>query len=113
MIQTPSGDGASFADRLRALADLYDTHPGLPEPTGLVRLYVGDWQQPRTEQVAGFRLAQSLATTPVAIDDYYVGVELPVPGFSLRFEKSAVGEKRTVVREVEEYVFVPADAVTG
>lgn len=97
---------SGFADRLRGLADLYDATPGLIGPTGVVRVYThrSDYG---AEGLAAYRDAFStavgVALSPPVVEDYYVKVAL-AEGFELVFTKHDVGEKRTVTREVEEFV---------
>lgn len=103
-----SAEGPTFAERLRALADLYEQHPDLPVPNGGVRLYL---RGSHANERDGLAVARAVATADLKIDEYYVAVPIG-NGFSLMFHKSAVGETRTVLREVVEYVLPEPAAVS-
>jgi hypothetical protein len=100
----------SFADRLRLLADFYDAHPGLPEPN----VFLCSRSYGPTTALSEFSEARAAAVGDVTIEAAEYGyVLVPVPGdFLLRFNKQAVGQKRTVTREVVEYV-LPELAVSA
>jgi hypothetical protein len=111
---TTTDTPSSFADRLRALADLYDQHPDLPAPTSSqVRLYISGYTPAEKERCRdGFAAARNLTDIPPTVSEYYVEVDLG-HDFRLLFNKESVGSKRTVTREVEEFVLDETPGVTS
>jgi hypothetical protein len=108
-----STDQPSFADRLRALAELYDRHPDLPAPTGDVRLYVSGYPLGDDQSVRdGLATARRVTGAEPVIDDYYVKVDVG-GDFVLAFHKHSVGSKRLVTRQVEEFVLDPEPGATS
>jgi hypothetical protein len=106
----PEPTGSSFAERLRALADLYDRHPDLPAPTGAVQLYISSYPLGDDQSVRdSFATARRITGTEPVIDDYYVKVDVG-GDFVLAFSKHSVGSKRLVTRQVEEYVLLDEQA---
>lgn len=97
--------GPEFANRLRGLAALYDSEPDMPVPGFTVRL------TSRSDcAVAGYLALRRLFPDAPVDDSDTSFVYVQTEGVAFGFWKSDIGEKRTVTRDVVEYVLPEAES---
>ena len=95
-------------EALRTLADLIETAE--VEPPTFHGLFVQSTMDPERDREV-FRALRALpnAVVTTSPDQYYVEVAVPVEGTAVvfKFRAGTLGSKRTVTREVEEFVLDP------